>query len=124
MNIARGFDASKKTLKVDKLKKYETKVESPITENEHRANLADMVELLMPLVEKVKNLPPSNFPLPTWAELIDELKNGSVYRQPVILNSGVAGSVAVRNPADDTCIDSGNNTFTESELLILEELKK
>ncbi len=117
-------------MKIDKLKKYETKIESPITENEHRANVADMISLLMPIVEKVQKLP--RVPVKeSLSELIQQIKDGSIKRQPTIIVGDE--KTTVRASDSHTFIDTGGGENSEklsgastkfdlSELATLEKL--
>jgi hypothetical protein len=115
-------------MKTNKLDRYETKIESPITPAEHKQNVEDMIALLLPIVEKVK-IRSSNLPLPSWAELIDELKNGSIYRQPtIIVGDEKPSEVPLANTKINAKVDTGINTkvdtFTEFELNLLEQIRQ
>ena len=112
-------------MKINKLDRFETKPESEISPEQDKQNREMIVNLLVPIVEKIQNLSP--VPVSSsFADLMNELKNG-VKRQPVIIQSGES-----EKPADDTesllknvALDDTESLlkFDKAELEILEKLK-
>jgi hypothetical protein len=116
-------------MKKNKLNQYESKSASePLPEQIKQAREWS-VNRIMEVVDKLKNLPPSNLPLPSWAEIIDELKNGSIHRQPTRIISGASEKkdenfVTKNNSGDAEKKDENFVTkFSDDELRILESLK-
>jgi hypothetical protein len=115
-------------VKTNKLKKYESKIEPEASPEQIQQSRQTFVNLLTPVIEKMQNLPPSNLPLPSWAELIDELKNDSIYRQPTHIISGESEKTneifdTKINAKVDTGINAKVDTFTETEMEILRKIQ-
>jgi hypothetical protein len=116
-------------MKINKLDRFETKTPGEPSPEQIQQSRQTFVNLLTPVIEKMQNLPPSNLPLPTWAELIDELKNGSIHRQPTHIISGASEKTneifdTKINAKVDTGINTKVDTFTEFELNLLEQIRQ
>jgi hypothetical protein len=120
----------------------------PISKAEHRANCEQIVDDLMPIIEKMRKSPADIQPVKeSFDDLLFEMRNG-VKRQPFIVNAGgrrlaVCDDEVIELEYQPTIIDSGGgslgvpisdtkiivggaenspeNKFTETELQILKQ---
>jgi hypothetical protein len=98
-------------MKVNKLDRFETKTESEISPEQDKQNREIIVNLLAPIIEKTQNLP--SVPVSaSFADLMNELKNG-VFRQPTLIISGGSSEV----PKKSTLHNSGDSEKKGSEIV-------
>ena len=118
-------------MKKNRIEKYEIKKTPPISSAEHRANCEHIVDaLLMPIIEKMRKSPNDIKPVKeSWSELIDQMNNSSIKRQPAIIQTSESEK---NNRAEPTLSNvggaenSGEKSVTilnAEDLAILETLK-
>lgn len=136
-------------MKKNKLDRFETKTESAITPEQDKQNREIAANMLLAVVEKMQNLPPVPTP-ESFDDLMKQFDNPK--RSPVVIHHADGRRIRYDSGGDAEIISEGmqnfvtkndlsdaekrmqknvtkdksgdTGTFTEAELLILEQFKK